>query len=156
MAVRPGYKQTEAGLIPEDWEVKKLGEIANVGSGGTPDRKNLAYWNGDIPWVTTSQIDFNQISKAEEFITKLGLTNSSAKLFDKNTLLMAMYGQGKTRGKVAILGIQAAINQACAAIQLNKNVSTRYIFFNCNYSARAGGKKGEPANASTRASSTER
>jgi len=112
-----GYKQTEIGIIPEDWEVKALGEIAEVGSGGTPNRSNLSYWNGNIPWITTSEIDFSEITQGDEFITALGLANSSAKKYPKNTLLMAMYGQGKTRGKIAILGIEATINQACAAIR---------------------------------------
>src|SRR5690606_34861112 len=66
----------------------------------------------------------------EEFITQKGLDNSSAKLFPKNTILMAMYGQGITRGKVAILGIDATTNQACAAIKLQSNYDTQFIFQN--------------------------
>jgi type I restriction enzyme S subunit len=62
MEVRPGYKQTEAGVIPDDWDVKKIENLANVGSGGTPSREIASYWNGTIPWVTTSQIDFNTIT----------------------------------------------------------------------------------------------
>lgn len=124
-----GYKQTEIGLIPLDWEVKQLGEIGKVSSGGTPNRGNSSYWNGNIPWITTTQIDFNIITSAKEFITEIGLQNSSAKKYSRNTLLMAMYGQGKTRGKVAILGIDATINQACAAISLNKDVYNKYVFF---------------------------
>ena len=129
MDIPQGYKQTELGVIPDDWDVKKLGEIAVVSSGGTPNRSNPFYWNGNIPWITTSQIDFNTIISSNEFITELGLQNSAAKLYDQNTLLMAMYGQGKTRGKVAILGIDATINQACAAISLNKDVSNDYVLF---------------------------
>lgn len=129
MDIPQGYKQTELGVIPDDWDVKKLGEIAIVSSGGTPNRSNPFYWNGNIPWITTSQIDFNTIIYSNEFITELGLQNSAAKLYAQNTLLMAMYGQGKTRGKVAILGIDATINQACAAISLNKDVSNDYVLF---------------------------
>ncbi len=125
-----GYKQTEVGVIPVDWEVKTLGEIASVGSGGTPDRLNPTYWDGDVPWVTTTQINFNLIDKANEFITRNGLEKSAARVYNPGTLLMAMYGQGKTRGKVAILAISAAINQACAAINLNKGISSKYVFFN--------------------------
>jgi type I restriction enzyme, S subunit len=69
---KPEYKQTEVGVIPEDWEVKLLGEIAIVSSGGTPDRSNPTYWNGDVPWVTTTQINFNLIDTANEFITRKG------------------------------------------------------------------------------------
>ena len=106
----------------EAWETKKLGEVSYVSSGGTPSRANPLYWNGNIPWISTTLIDFNFIEKSEEYITQEGLENSSAKLFPKGTLLMAMYGQGKTRGKVAILNIEAATNQACGAITTNKEI----------------------------------
>lgn len=126
--VRKGYKQTEIGVIPDDWELKTISDIGSVSSGGTPSRTNLSYWNGTIPWITTTQIDFNTIDSAEQFITKDGLNNSAAKLFPLGTLLMAMYGQGKTRGKVAILGGEASTNQACAAILLGEKVHQNYIF----------------------------
>lgn len=93
-----------------------MGELAEVSSGGTPNRNTPEFWNGEIPWITTSLINFNVIREAEEFITEQGVKGSSAKLFPRNTILMAMYGQGRTRGQVAILGIEATTNQACAAI----------------------------------------
>lgn len=123
------YKPSSLGMIPSDWEVKELGKFAKVTSGGTPSRENKSYWDGDIPWITTSLIDFNEISTAEQFITENGLNNSSTKIFPAGTLLMALYGQGVTRGKTAILNIDAATNQACAAILLNnEKVVTKYIF----------------------------
>jgi type I restriction enzyme S subunit len=64
-----GYKQTEMGVIPKDWDFKQIGEIAVVSSGGTPSRTNPSYWNGNIPWITTTQIDFNTIISSNEFIT---------------------------------------------------------------------------------------
>jgi len=128
MEVKPGYRQTEVGVIPEVWEVKPLGELASVTAGGTPSRTNAQYWNGDIPWVTTSEVDSCTINHAEQFITNEGLNNSAAKLLPRGTLLMALYGQGKTRGKVGILGIEAATNQACAAISLKRNISREFIF----------------------------
>ncbi len=106
----------------DEWKTRKLGEVAIVSSGGTPNRSTSSYWNGNIPWVSTSLIDFNFIEKVDEYITEEGLTNSSAKLFPKGTLLIAMYGQGKTRGKVAILNIEATTNQACGAITTNNDV----------------------------------
>lgn len=105
-----------------DWDEQQLGEIADISSGGTPSRANSSYWGGDIPWVTTSLIDFNTIYDTDERITTAGLENSSAKLFSKGSLLMAMYGQGKTRGKVAMLGIDATTNQACASIVTNNSI----------------------------------
>lgn len=126
--VRAGYKQTEVGVIPEDWGVKRIAEIATVGSGGTPRREVAAFWGGSIPWVTTSQIDFGVIAEADQFITTQGLENSAAKLLSPGTLLMALYGQGKTRGKVGVLAMKAATNQACASISLHENVVRDFVF----------------------------
>lgn len=113
-----------------EWEKSTIGDISFISSGGTPNRQNQSYWGGDIPWITTTLIDFNYIDKAAEYITQKGLENSSAKKFKENTILMAMYGQGKTRGKVAILSITAATNQACAAIQVKSNYNVNFVFQN--------------------------
>ncbi len=128
-AANKDYKQTEAGVIPEDWDVQTLGSIASIASGGTPSRRMPEYWNGDIPWVTTTEIAFNTIRETEQSISILGLKNSAARLLAPGTLLLALYGQGKTRGKVAILGIQATTNQACASIVLSPGVSLSFIFY---------------------------
>jgi type I restriction enzyme S subunit len=114
----------------EDWKSGSLGEIFDTTSGGTPNRSVKSYWNGEIPWITTSLVDFCVITEAEEFITAEGLKNSSAKLFPKGTVLMAMYGQGKTRGQVALLGAEAATNQACAAILPRKGIDPYFVFLN--------------------------
>lgn len=127
--MKPGCKQTDVGVIPEEWDVKRLGELASVSAGGTPSRVNAHYWDGDIPWITTSEVDFYTITHAEQFITKQGLNNSPTKLLPPGTLLMALYGQGKTRGKIGILGIEAATNQACASISLSRSVSPEFIFY---------------------------
>lgn len=128
MSLREGYKQTEVGVIPEHWEIRPLGDIATVSAGGTPSRTKGEYWNGDIPWITTSEVGFHRITHAEQFITKEGLDHSAAKLIPPGTLLLALYGQGKTRGKVGILEIEAATNQACAAISLHSAVSSSFVF----------------------------
>jgi len=130
--VRAGYKETEVGEIPEDWSLKSVEDVATVTSGGTPNRKIKAYWDGHIPWITTALINGSEIIDAEEFITQSGLDNSSAKKVKRNTILMAMYGQGKTRGKVAILGLDATINQACAAIVINKNMESAFLLHYLN------------------------
>ncbi len=124
-------KQTEIGLVPESWEVVRLGDVAKLQSGGTPARDKPEYWiAGDIPWVKTGQIDYRVIHMTEERISREGLANSAAKVFPKGTLLIAMYGQGVTRGRVGLLGIDAATNQACAAITPDdeKRVSTPFIY----------------------------
>lgn len=115
-------------MLPERWKRVPLGEIAQITSGGTPDRAQPAYWGGDIPWVTTGEIQFNTISDTVETITEAGLKNSAAKIFPPGTLLMAMYGQGKTRGQVAKLGISATTNQACAAILLDHGHDPEFFF----------------------------
>ncbi len=125
---RPGFKKTPLGWVPVEWEVRTIGDTAKVTSGGTPDRKRSEYWNGNIPWITTSLIDFNEIEQAKEFITLEGLRNSSTKIFEPGTILLALYGQGKTRGKVGVLKIQATINQACAAIIPKNIVDVRFFF----------------------------
>ena len=118
-------------MLPNGWKKVKLGDVAKVTSGGTPLRTQSEYWNGNIPWVKTAQIQNGHISKdqIDEYITELGVKESSAKIVPKGTLLMAMYGQGKTRGQVAILDIDATMNQACAAFHLKEDeVSTQYLF----------------------------
>ncbi len=113
-----------------EWVNDSLGAIFDTSSGGTPDRSKNEYWNGNIPWITTSLVAFNIITEADELITDSGLKNSSAKVFPEKTILIAMYGQGKTRGQVAMLGIKAATNQACAAILPRKNIDPRFVFLN--------------------------
>ena len=111
-------KESEIGPVPESWEVHPLETHFSVVSGGTPSRKNSLFWDGgDIPWVKTTEVDYCVIERTEEHITQNGLTGSAAKLLPAGTILLAMYGQGVTRGKVAILGIDATCNQACAAIR---------------------------------------
>ncbi len=128
MEVRAGYKQTEVGVIPDDWEERSLGSFSLISAGGTPSRSNPSYWNGSIPWVTTTEVDWCIICQTSQKITEEGLRNSPAKLLRTGTLLMALYGQGKTRGKVAILGIEAATNQACSAISTHNSVSSQFVF----------------------------
>jgi len=112
------------------WEFDLLGNIFDTTSGGTPSRSVKEYWNGCIPWITTSLVDFGIITRADEFISEVGLKNSAAKIFPRGTVLIAMYGQGKTRGQVALLSIEAATNQACAAILPRKEIDPNFVFLN--------------------------
>ena len=115
--------------IHPDWPTVELEEICTIRSGGTPSRSNPNYWNGSIPWVTTTLINYNVIERAHEFITEDGLNNSSAWIVPEGTVLMAMYGEGVTRGRVAVLGIDAAINKACAAfVPKNDSFSPTYRY----------------------------
>jgi type I restriction enzyme S subunit len=124
-------QETEIGPIPASWRIATIDEFATVNSGGTPSRTNPEYWTGgSIPWVKTGEVDYCVIEDTEEKVTAEGLANSAAKIFPKGTLLVAMYGQGVTRGKVAVLGIDAATNQACAALQLkNKKIDANFLYY---------------------------
>jgi type I restriction enzyme, S subunit len=94
--------------LPEGWSYATLDDVAIWASGGTPDRKRPEYYNGSIPWVKTGELGQGLITDTEEKITELGLQNSSAKLFPKGAVVVAMYGA--TVGRTAVLGVAAATN----------------------------------------------
>lgn len=139
-------KQTEIGEIPESWEIVKLGNHCRVQAGGTPSRKTLQYWDGNIPWVKTGEINYRSITGTEEHITEAGLRNSSARLIPKGTLLIAMYGQGVTRGRVAFLEIEASTNQACAALFPDENLYSGYLYAHCTFAYNRIRELGHGAN----------
>lgn len=109
------YNETLKREIPEGWEVKKLKEFAKTGSGGTPLKSKPEYYeDGTIPWINSGEVNAPFIVSAKKFITQEGLKESSAKLFAKGTILMAMYGA--TAGKVSFMDIEACTNQAVCAV----------------------------------------
>lgn len=96
-----------------------LTEVARIGSGATPKRGVAKYWdNGTIPWITSGDLSQGLISAASQFVTETALNETALRLWPAGTLLVAMYGEGKTRGTVGELGVDATTNQACAAISL--------------------------------------
>jgi type I restriction enzyme S subunit len=124
--------------LPNNWQWSSIEYLVDVGTGATPLRSNKSYYeSGNIPWVTSGALNDLFVSEASEMITELAIKETNAKLFPKNTLLIAMYGEGKTRGKVSELLIDAATNQACAALIFGKTSSLLrpYIklFFQDNY-----------------------
>lgn len=119
----------ENGVELSSWEEKKLGKICNIGSGGTPSRKHAEYYNGSIPWIKTGELNWNTINSSEEYITESAVLNSSAKMHTAGSVLVAMYGQGLTRGKAAILGINACTNQAVCVLKPNDKLFNRYLFY---------------------------
>lgn len=140
------------GEVPQHWQVGALGYFAGIDTGATPDRGNPEYWGGDIPWIKTGEVNYENISQAEEHITREGVKNSAAKVAPKGTLLMAMYGQGVTRGRVAILDIEAAYNQACAGIFVDSRIRVEYLrlFFIAAYPyIRDGGNETSQMNLSS-------
>lgn len=125
----------ENGVGIESWERKRISECCKLGSGGTPSRKKPNYYTGDIPWIKTGEINWNTVNYSEESITQEAIDNSSAKVYAPGAVLVAMYGMGITRGKAAILGIEAATNQAVCVLQPKGYLFNRYLyfFFMCNY-----------------------
>ena len=119
-------KQEERRL-PEGWRWVKLGDICKTTSGGTPHRGNSNFYGGSIPWVKSGELNDTIIVETEEAITSEALRSSSAKIFNKGTLLVAMYGA--TVGKLGILGINAATNQAVCAIFTSEIIDRDYLFF---------------------------
>ena len=105
----------------------KLGEIFEVGSGGTPSKSHPEYYGGSIPWIKTGDLKCEYLYEAEDYITEEGLNNSSAKMYTSDTVLIAMYGA--TIGATSILKIDACTNQACAAFKKSEKVIPEYLYY---------------------------
>ncbi|PNQ78616.1 restriction endonuclease subunit S [Paenibacillus sp. F4] len=116
--------------IPSTWKWVKLGDVLKITSGGTPKKAFKEYYlDGKVPWIKTGEIKWNRISQAEEHITQLGVEKSSAKWLPKNSVLVAMYGQGLTRGRAAILDIEATCNQAVCALLPSSYITPEYLYY---------------------------
>jgi type I restriction enzyme, S subunit len=102
--------------IPDSWTSCRIGAIGTVANGSTPSRKQDNFWGGDIPWVSSGEVHNNIITATRERISKAGYESSSVRLLPRGTTLLAMIGEGKTRGQSAVLQIEATINQNIAAI----------------------------------------
>ena len=112
------------------YKVVRIKDVCKVNSGGTPSRSNKSYYQGNIPWIKTGEVLNDIIYDTEEHITEEAVANSSARIYPKGSLLIAMYGQGETRGRTAKLGVDATTNQACAVLhQIDNNlVLTDYLW----------------------------
>ncbi|OFM29220.1 restriction endonuclease subunit S [Neisseria sp. HMSC068C04] len=122
--------------LPRGWLESSLGDTTDVFVGSTPSRKNNEYWDGDISWVSSGEVNFSNILETKEKITNLGLSNSSTNIHPIGTVMLAMIGEGKTRGQAGILKIEACHNQNTAAIRVNKKYLLSeylYYFFMFNY-----------------------
>ena len=110
-------------------EIVKLGSISELKSGGTPKTENLEYWeNGNIPWMSSGEVNKGNIYETEKKITKEGYNNSSAKMLPKNTVVIALAGQGKTRGTVAITRIELCTNQSICGIIANEKLNSDFLY----------------------------
>lgn len=106
----------------------RIDQLCDVATGATPARNRADYYGGPHPWIKTGEVDTPLITSAEEHISDAAIAESNCKLFPVGTLLIAMYGQGKTRGKVGMLGIPAATNQACAAILPSQKINRHFLY----------------------------
>jgi len=111
--------------LPQGWAIEKLGDVCFTTSGGTPSRKIDSYYCGNIPWVKSGELDKGLITKTEEFISEEAVKKSSAKIFPKGTLLIALYGA--TIGKLGFLGVAAATNQAICGIFKNEVIELQFL-----------------------------
>jgi len=148
--VKPGYKQTELGVIPEDWEVKQVKEFTNATTGGTPSTFIPRYWGGKIRWMNSGELNNKNIYDVEGRITEEGLKNSATRLIPSKCVLIGLAGQGKTRGTVAINFVDLCTNQSIGAILPNSSFEPLYLYYNLdsryyelrNLSTGGGGRGG--------------
>ena len=117
-------------------KVVAIKSIADVSSGNTPSRCKSEYWNGSIPWITTGELESGYVTASKECVTEKALKETALKLYHKGTVLIAMYGQGKTRGTAAVLGIDATVNQACAALTMHSGCP-KFLFYQLQNSYHA-------------------
>ena len=118
--------------LPKGWGTIKINQVAEIFTGATPLKSNANYYeNGSIPWVTSGSLNNEFVDSADSFVTDLALKETNLKLLPKHTLLVAMYGEGKTRGKCSELLIEATTNQAIAGIVLNDRypISRKFLKF---------------------------
>lgn len=116
--------------LPETWVKVRLGEVFEVEVGATPSRQKIEYWNGEIPWVSSGEVHFDTISQTNEFITQEGLKHASTNIQPVGTVMLAMIGEGKTRGQAALLNAEAAHNQNTAAILVSKTLcEPKYVYY---------------------------
>ena len=141
-----------AGLpeLPVGWVWASIGQLFDVKVGATPSRAQPSYWGGDIAWVSSGEVSFRRIRATKETLTKEGIANSSARVNPAETVLLAMIGEGKTRGQAALLEIPAANNQNAAAILCaDSPIPSAWVFYwlMANYEeTRSGGSGGmQPA-----------
>lgn len=114
------------GVLPEDWEETTIGEICKCYLGGTPSRAKAEYWNGEIPWINSGEVNKYRILEGSEYITELGLQKSATKLLPRKTTVLAI--TGATLGQVSLLEIEACANQSVIGIVQNEKVPYEFIY----------------------------
>jgi type I restriction enzyme S subunit len=134
--------------LPYPWIWRRLGDLFSVSIGATPSRSDASLWGGGIPWVSSGEVAFNHIDHTRETISIAALPDPGSRIHPPGTVMLAMIGEGKTRGQAAILDISAAHNQNCASIRVSEtSVLPEYIYwllqlrYNENRQAASGGNQ---------------
>jgi type I restriction enzyme, S subunit len=128
--VPEGYKQTDVGVIPKDWRIRKIGDFTNCAAGGTPSTLRSDYWGEGFRWMNSGELNLKVVSDVEGRITPLGLKESSTRLIPPKCILIGLAGQGKTRGTVAINTVELCTNQSIAAIFPNNDFVSKWLYYN--------------------------
>ena len=125
-----GIERTTLPEIFGLWRWVKVGELFSIYVGATPSRKNRSYWNGPINWITSGEVRFAPINKTNETVTLEGLENVSTEIHPIGTVMLAMIGEGKTRGQAAVTNIEACHNQNTAAIRVSESeIPPEYVYY---------------------------
>ena len=133
------------GQVPEGWGVGKVKYFSQISAGATPDRNNSLFWNGNINWMSSGEVNQGIVKHTSETITDLALKRTSTKLLPNGTVMLALNGQGKTKGTAAVLAIESASNQSLASFIVDNKILNNmylYYFFVANY-YNIRGLKGE-------------
>ena len=133
------------GQVPEGWGVGKVKYFSQISAGATPDRNNSLFWNGNINWMSSGEVNQGIVKHTSESITDLALKRTSTKLLPNGTVMLALNGQGKTKGTAAVLAIESASNQSLASFIVDNKILNNmylYYFFVANY-YNIRGLKGE-------------
>jgi len=121
------YNENLGKEIPKEWKVGKIGDVLTTALGGTPDRTNGEYWDGDIPWINSGKVNEFRIIEPSEYITKKGLENSATRLLPKRTTVLAI--TGATLGQVSLLEIDSCANQSVVGVLKSEEIPSEYIYF---------------------------
>jgi len=135
MSARADYKLTDIGEIPEDWEVVRIGQVCEVGTGGTPSTAVTEYYeNGNIRWMKSADVKGPYVYDVPNRITGSGLANSNAVVHPPGSVMMAMSGRGKTRGSTAVLAVPCTCSQSVAAIIPDKDrLSPEFLHYDLEF-----------------------
>ncbi|MFZ5922101.1 MAG: restriction endonuclease subunit S [Chloroflexota bacterium] len=138
MEVKAGFKETEIGIIPEDWDLKSIDTIAKIEGGGTPSTQIDEYWDGQIPWISAGDISNAKgryVKETEFFISELGLSNSPTKILPKDTTIII--ARGATVGRMAQLGKDMAFNQTCYCLLPKDGLDKHYLYYSMLFSVNS-------------------